>query len=233
MNGLCFFCQQPVEVVDFRLGEGVVVVRCPACGKEQRLSLSEASGDNSGAAASAFNPEPQAKAPAPPSGLQPASGAQPFEPAFEPPLGFCPKCVAPRPPAANSCPACGLVFGKALSTDVVPSAGLQASFRALGAHWEEAAAHVRFLHLAQKSGELAAAGRLYRIRLAQAPEDAVARASLEATVKMASAPVSVAAIKGVSVPLLEKGVRKKLLLMAVTFLGPSLLFLLVRLLGRN
>ena len=232
MNGLCPVCKQPLEVVDFRLSEGTVVVRCPACGKQQRLSLSEASGD-------ALAVAPLAKPPSVPpvgngSGSPGASGLGPFviETAFEPPEGFCPKCVAPRAPAAKSCPACGLVFGRPLAGDSTPSAGLQTAFRALAGTWDDGPAHVRFLHLAQQSGELAAAGRLYRIRLAQVPDDGVARASLEATVKMASAPVSVAAIKSAPVPMADKG-RKKLVLIAITFLGPSLLFILVRLLGRN
>lgn len=114
-----------------------------------------------------------------------------------------------------------------------PSAALLSAYAALAARWDDAPAHTRFLHLAAAGGELAAAGRLYRIRLAQAPGDGVARASLEATVKMASAPVSVAAIKSAPVAGATPGRRKKLLLVAVTFLGPSLLFALIRLLGRN
>lgn len=228
MNGLCPVCKQPVEVVDFRLGEGIVVVRCPACGKQQRLSLSEASGDGADVA----QPTPAAAAQAPSPRLA-RPGPSAIEPAFEAPAGFCPKCVARRTEAAKSCPSCGLVFGKLLASDSTFSLGLQTAFRALAAHWDEASAHLRFLHLAQESGELAAAGRLYRIRLAQAPTDAVAQASLEATVKLASAPVSVAAIKSAPVPGVNAGGRRKLVLMAITFLGPALLFILVRLLGRN
>jgi hypothetical protein len=229
MNGLCSACKQPVEVVDFRLGEGVVVVRCPACGKQQRLSLSEASGGTDAPA-----PAPEASVPS-----RAALSRPPFvqkvgiEPGFEPPPGFCPKCIAPRAPEAKSCPSCGLVFGKALSGDVKPSNALVTAFSALAAQWGEAPAHVRFLQLAAEHGELAAAGRLYRIRLAVAPEDAVARASLEATVKMASAAVNVAAIKSAPVAPAESVRRKKLILMAVTLLGPMLLFALIRLLVRN
>jgi hypothetical protein len=232
MNGLCLACKQPVEVVDFRLGEGIVVVRCSACGKQQRLSLSAASGD----------PE-QPPAPLPPvRGLRPPGAAPPaaapgqlgaIEPAFEVPAGFCPKCIAPRSAEAKSCPSCGLDFGKTLAGDVQPSSALVSAFSALAAQWAEAPAHVRFLHLAADRGELAAAGRLYRIRLAGFPNDAVARASLEATVKMASAPVSVAAIKSAPEGAAEALRRKKLLLMAATLAGPPLLFALIRLLVRS
>ncbi len=233
MNGLCSACQQPVEVVDFRLGEGIVIVRCTACGKQQRLSLSEASGAGDvpspqGPVAATVSPRVTASAPR----LQPAASAPRIEPLFAPPEGFCPKCVAPRAATATSCPACGLVFGNASGDELQPSKGLAAAFQALAGRWGEAPEHARFLHLAQASGELAAAGRLYRIRLAQAPADAVARASLEATVKMASAPVSVAAIKSAPTPE-QLSRRVKWVMVAVTLVGPSLLFALIRFLGRH
>jgi hypothetical protein len=231
MNGLCSACKQPVEVVDFRLGEGIVVVRCPACGKQQRLSLSEASGDLEAPAPALAKAAPEAPSAA--LNLPPPVRQAGMEPAFEPPAGFCPKCVAPRRPEAKSCPSCGLVFGKALSGDVTPSSALVSAFSALAARWGEAPAHVTFLQLAAERGELAAAGRLYRIRLAKVPQDAVARASLEATVKMASAAVNVAAIKSEPVSDAESRRGKKLILMAVTLFGPLLLFALIRLLVRN
>jgi hypothetical protein len=227
MNGLCSACQNPVEVVDFRLGEGVVLVRCPACGKAQRLSLTEASADT--AVAPLPKPSPALTSRDAPPPVSP--GAGPIEPDFEAPGGFCPKCISPRRAEAASCPSCGLVFAKALSQDFTVSSSLASAFRALAARWQEPPAHARFLQLAAETGELASAGRLYRIRMARTPEDMVARASLEATVKMASAPVSVAAIK--VAPGVDTGRHRKLLLMAMTFLGPSLLFLLVRLLGRH
>jgi hypothetical protein len=231
MNGLCSACKQPVEVVDFRLGEGIVVVRCPACGKQQRLSLSDASGEGESPTAAVEARPVHPPSAAPPSPTSPARQA-PVELAFEAPAGFCPKCIAPRSAEAKSCPSCGLDFSKALSGDVQPSAALRSAFSALSAQWADAAAHARLLHLARDLGELAAAGRLYRIRLAGAPQDGVARASLEATVKMASAPVSVAAIKSAPEGVAESTRRKKLLLVAATLFGPMLLFALIRLLGR-
>jgi hypothetical protein len=231
MNGLCSFCKQPVEVVDIRLGEGIVVVRCPACGKQQRLSLSEASGELEAPA-----PAAPAAAPLPrlasPSGPPPLRGVT-IAPAFEAPAGFCPKCIAPRAQGAKSCPSCGLDFAKAPSSDVKPSSALVSAYSTLAEQWGAAPAHVRFLQFAADRGELAAAGRLYRIRLAGFPDDAVARASLEATVKMASAAVNVAAIKSEPESAADSARKRKLILMAVTLLGPSLLFALIRLWVRN
>jgi hypothetical protein len=231
MNGLCSACKQPVEVVDFRLGEGIVIVRCTACGKQQRLSISEASGAGEGNAAAAPPVPVRPAAPKPSAPPPEAASAKAIEPLFEPPEGFCPKCVAPRAPGAKSCPACGLVFANAPAGELKPSAALTAAFTALAARWGEAPEHVRFLQQAEASGELAMVGRLYRIRLAQAPGDALARAFLAATVKMASAPVSVAAIKNTPTPAAVLGRRKKFILMAITLLGPGLLFAAIKFFG--
>jgi len=53
--------------------------------------------------------------------------------------------------------------------------------------------HEKFLQYAFNLDELARAGRLYRIKLANNPDDAQAKASLEAMVRMASTAASLAA----------------------------------------
>ncbi len=212
-----------MEVVDFRLDEGFVLVRCTACGQQERLSVSQASG------AAARPPPPQPPSP---------SGARPAAPAssagdFEVPRGFCPKCVSPRAEGATSCPACGLVFATAVVDSALkPSPPLADAWRALAAHWGDAAEHVRFLRQASAGGELAAAGHLYRIRLARAPGDAVARQSLEAAVKLASAPVSVAALRQDAASAPSRRRAKAVAMAAVLLLAPTLMFALLRLLGR-
>jgi hypothetical protein len=236
MNGLCQRCQQPVEVVDFRLAEGLVVVRCTACGTQQRLTLSEAGGTATAPpppASTGSRAAPSAVATAAPSKVQPPAQHLAIPVVLTPPSGFCPKCVAPRSETAAACPACGLVYARAAANDVQPSAELVRAFTVLAGHWDDASAHVRFLHQAAESGELAAAGRLYRIRLALAPTDALARSSLDATVKMASAPVSVAAIRSAPEVSVLSGSRKKIILVAITFFGPTLAFALYRLWVRN
>lgn len=227
MNGLCSACGQPVEVVDFRLDEGRVLVRCPACGKEQRLSLSDASGAEAGARpAGADVPPATQNAPSPPLTVgfaAPASPAQAIEPAFDPPPGFCPKCIAPRTSTATTCPACGLLFANYQPAEVQPSAALAAAWRELAAAWDEGAAHFKFLRLAAASEELAAAGRLYRIRLAQSPADALARGGVEATVKAASVAVSVRTIHREATLDAPKSRTRKLVVMGLVLLGPLLL----------
>jgi hypothetical protein len=227
MNGLCSACRQPVEVVDFRLDEGFVLVRCTGCGRQDRLSLSVSTG--AGASASVAPP------PAPsPAGAPQTEGPTSIEAAFEVPPGFCPKCVAPRAAGASSCPACGLVFATAVVDGTLkPSPPLADAWRALAARWTDGPEHVRFLRQAAAGEELAAAGHLYRIRLARAPEDAVARQSLEAAVKLASAPVSVAALRQDTAAAPSSRRAKAVAMAAVLLLAPTLMFVLLRLLGRR
>jgi predicted amidophosphoribosyltransferase len=220
MNGLCSGCGKPVEVVDFRLGEGLLLVRCPACGKEQRLSVS----------AEAPKPSASVKVPMASPSPAPPQAAAGFEALFDVLEGFCPKCVAPRVAEATSCPSCGLTFARAPAPDVYPSSALRADFHALVQKWGEEPAHGNFLQQAAANGELASAARLYRIRLAQAPSDAAAKAALEKAVRLASAPVSVEAIR--VAPKAEQQRQLKVFvlgLLCVVF--PGVLFLLFKLLG--
>jgi hypothetical protein len=224
MKGRCAACGQPVEVVDFRLDEGLVVVRCSACGKEQHLSLSPAPGEA---------PAPPSSPAWPPPPDPPALPAVPsIDPAVEPPPGFCPKCIAPRAPGGTICPACGLVFANFQPRDHQPPEALLAAWKALSARWGAEDEHTRFLQLAGAADGLAAAGRLYRIRLAQAPEDALARAGVEATLKMAAAPVAVAGLRRAPEPPPAARRKMKLAVVALVFLGPMVLvYVLLLLLG--
>jgi len=192
------------------------VVRCPACGKEQRLALAAAE-------------PPTGPAPGPGG---PAPAVRSIDPLVEPPPGFCPKCIAPRAPAATSCPACGLAFANSQPGDYRPPETVLEAWRALTARWGTEDEHARFLQVAGAADALAAAGRLYRIRLAADPEDALARAGVEATVKMASAPVAVAGLR--RAPELAPASRRKMKLavLALVFLGPMVLaYVLLSMLG--
>ncbi|WP_342376716.1 hypothetical protein NVS55_35900 [Myxococcus stipitatus] len=105
---------------------------------------------------------------------------------FTPPEGHCPKCVSVRRPTATSCSQCGLVYANFVAEDHTPSAELMAAWRALAARWEEWPEHERFLTMAMGQGELASAGRLYRVRLARVPDDAMAQRAREEVVRRAT-----------------------------------------------
>ncbi|MFP2930287.1 zinc ribbon domain-containing protein, partial [Pyxidicoccus sp. 3LG] len=105
---------------------------------------------------------------------------------FEPPPGFCPKCVAPRREGAESCGQCGLVYVNFIADEHRPSEALAGGWRALAERWEDWEAHDRLMTLALGRGELAMLGRLYRLRLAWAPDDPVAKRGLEEVVRRAT-----------------------------------------------
>ena len=109
------------------------------------------------------------------------------------PPGHCPKCITPRMPQALICNSCGLVFANFRAEEHQPSAALESAWRALEERWAKQDEHEKFLQMAFNMGELAKAGRLYRIRLAALPDDAQARTALESMVKMASTAATAAA----------------------------------------
>jgi hypothetical protein len=109
------------------------------------------------------------------------------------PPGHCPKCIAPRSREALLCPACGLVFANFRAEEHQPSAALESAWYGLEGRWEKSEEHEKFLQMAFNLDELAKAGRLYRIRLAQRPDDAQAKTALESMVRMASTAASLAA----------------------------------------
>ena len=109
------------------------------------------------------------------------------------PPGHCPKCIAPRTREATLCPACGLVFANFRAEEHQPSAALEAAWYGLAERWARPEEHEKFLQYAFNLAELARAGRLYRIKLANNPDDAQAKAALESMVRMASTAASLAA----------------------------------------
>ncbi|RKG99934.1 hypothetical protein [Corallococcus carmarthensis] len=93
---------------------------------------------------------------------------------FQAPPGHCPKCVAPVRDEAGACAACGLVYANFIPDEHQPSGALAGEWHALLETWHDWDAHDRLLSQAMGRGELAMAGRLYRMRLARAPGDALA-----------------------------------------------------------
>jgi hypothetical protein len=104
------------------------------------------------------------------------------------PEGSCPKCIGPRRSQATACPSCGLVFGKVSLSRLEPTPAVRELWAALLPRWEDPRAHRCFVQAAAAMGELAMAGRLYRIHLAKEPEDARAKEGLEQIVRLALLP---------------------------------------------
>jgi len=91
----------------------------------------------------------------------------------------CPKCGKKGSPEAAACPRCGLVFALWKEDSVVrPAANLDAAGEALWQltqqDWGNALRHEEFLKHCLQTDTLAAAGRLYRDRLDENPNDALA-----------------------------------------------------------
>jgi uncharacterized Zn finger protein (UPF0148 family) len=131
------------------------------------------------------------------------------------PPGHCPKCITPRTPQALICNSCGLVFANFRAEEHQPSAALESAWRALEDRWAKQDEHEKFLQMSFNMGELAKAGRLYRIRLAAVPDDVQAKAALESMVKMASTAATAAAKTDPAE--LQRNRRKVLAVSAVLF----------------
>lgn len=106
------------------------------------------------------------------------------------PEGHCPRCVTPRADAHASCPSCGLDFARVSLEALQPPTWLRERWVRTWARWGDDGLHADLLELATKNGELAALGRLYRLRLAQAPGDALAERARAEVVRRASLPLA-------------------------------------------
>ncbi|SEL28839.1 hypothetical protein SAMN05444354_105121 [Stigmatella aurantiaca] len=197
MRYLCDVCERLAPPASFRVELGVLVMTCARCGNESRARPEEAL---QGAVTQAQEPVPplqQRLTPVPvlkvvalrPSDEQVrgAAAVARSEDPFAVPPGFCPKCIAARREGAESCASCGLVYANFIPEEQRPSEALQAAWLAVLGRWDDRDAHDRLLSLAVGRGELAMAGRLYRIRLAQAPEDLYAQRGRDEVVRLASA----------------------------------------------
>lgn len=209
MKFQCEACERLVPLEVFRVEAGVLVVKCDRCGAESRARASTSASTSAAVVAAAAPPareapvtgaappEPTAapppaarssspalrvvRAPEAPAGVAPSDEAL-----FEAPPGYCPKCVAVRREGAVSCAQCGLVYVNFVADEHRPSGVLVDAWRGLAARWEDAEAHDRLLTLAMARGELAMVGRLYRLRLARVPDDALARRGRDEVVRRAT-----------------------------------------------
>ncbi|NVJ25353.1 hypothetical protein HUW62_29425 [Myxococcus sp. AM011] len=197
MKFQCEACERLIPLESFRMEGGGLVVQCQRCGAESRARASsqvvlsnEGSGSSQSASSEdASSPSLPARASSP--ALRVVRGATvpvtlDDESLFTPPPGHCPKCVSSRREVDTSCAQCGLVYANFLAEEHQPSEDLRGAWRSLAERWEEWEAHDRLLTLAMGRGELASAGRLYRVRLARAPDDAVAHRAREEVVRRAT-----------------------------------------------
>ncbi|HYO74289.1 MAG TPA: hypothetical protein VEU33_50270 [Archangium sp.] len=106
---------------------------------------------------------------------------------FMPPAGFCPKCIGVKKDGAVVCPYCGLDYARFKAEESRPSGAVASTWLGVVELWESKGAHDKVLALASERGELAALGRLYRIRLARNPEDTMAQRGREEVLRLAAA----------------------------------------------
>jgi hypothetical protein len=200
MRYLCDVCERLAPPAAFRVELGVLVMTCARCGQESRARPEEAL-----AAAVAQSSTSEEFQPAPPPRSTPAPSLKVVtlrpseeqvreaaalarsEDPFAVPAGFCPKCISVRKEGVASCAACGLVYSNYDPAEQQVSEPLRTSWLSVLERWDDRDAHDRLLSLAVGRGELAMAGRLYRIRLAQAPDDLYAQRGRDEVVRLASA----------------------------------------------
>lgn len=131
------------------------------------------------------------------------------------PEGHCPRCLAPRSPAARGCAGCGLDFLRVRAESLAPSTRLATAWNALQEAWEDSAAHQDFVRRAVAAGELSGAGRLYRLHLLHRPGDAHAQRALERMRQQALATWLTPKAAAVGEPRSPRGLRWLLLLLLV------------------
>ncbi len=189
MKFLCPACERLTAFSGFRADGDLLFLRCSRCGVESR---SRASADEDpiampGAQVARSIPAPALRGKvalaAIPTTELPAPSADPFSV----PDGYCPKCIAVRPVQSTSCAQCGLVFANFKPEELAPSPAIAEQFQHLLSNWGVIEEHDRLVHAALIQGELATVGRLYRIRLAHAPQDAYAARGRDEVLRLATA----------------------------------------------
>lgn len=225
MKLLCPACERLTEASGYRLDAGALLLRCSRCEVESASGIPPAEVRSEAPAPAAQEPRviplmPDMVTPA----VAPAETVSPDAPPageVDPlavPLDHCPKCIAPRGPEALACGQCGLVFSNFEPEEHRPSTSLLASWARLCERWSEAAGHDQFLRECMSRGELAPAGRLYRIRLAHVPGDALAQRGRDEVVRLAMSVATLSAPAGGRSPSATTGWKVGLgvLLAAVT-----------------
>jgi len=212
---LCEACERLIPPAAFRVEQGVLVMTCSRCGGDTRgdsplagvraeggVQLAQGAGWPEVGAQAPRWPEPARTegtaalnvVPLRPTGDQVRTAAELARSgdAFSVPQGFCPKCIGVRRESASTCPHCGLEFVNFRPEEHQPSPALEEDWLEVLQRWDDPAVHDRMLSKASARGELVSVGRLYRIRLAQVPEDLYARRGREEVMRLAAASASTA-----------------------------------------
>jgi hypothetical protein len=205
---LCSACERLTPVVGFRVEGAALLLRCGCCQSESQINVSAVEDPFL-----RFAPAPPRITPihfaaqvapveearpiftglrsVPPPSDEGAPEAEAgceldYDP-FTAPEGNCPKCIAVRTAEASTCVVCGLFFRKFHAEEHAPSEILAGMWRRLVTEWNDRELHDRVIKFAHGGGELASVGRLYRIRLARRPDDALALAGRADVLRRASA----------------------------------------------
>ncbi len=104
---------------------------------------------------------------------------------FAVPDSLCPRCASPRA-AADACPQCGVRFEGFDDALALPPRWLRDEWVALLRDWGNDAHHVQLRRKAQQLDALAEVGRLYRLRLAAAPDDPIAAEGRQDVLRLAA-----------------------------------------------
>ncbi|MBX5482671.1 MAG: hypothetical protein IRZ16_12655 [Myxococcaceae bacterium] len=206
MKFLCASCERQAAASSFRVEGDRLWLTCAHCGAEGTLELAGNSTPEPRPSASPPAPAapsaPPSKPPADPpansaarviplraveDAVQLAAEAAASDDPFAVPADRCPKCIGVRRPESETCPHCGLTFVNFRPEEVLPSAEVAEAFRTALAAWDDESRHEALVRLARERGELAAVGRLYRIRSVVAPMDPIAQRGREEILRRATA----------------------------------------------
>lgn len=208
MKWLCPGCERLSDLTSFQVDGGVLTAKCVSCGATTSATADDASSPPAPEPVRASAPPPAMISPPRPS-LQLASAAgasnvvalrNPTSDAvnaardsadgnpFAIPEGVCPKCLSPRPASALACPACGVAFANFDANAIPIPEWLRTQWIALLQRWDETSAHEKLRTRALETSELAALGRLYRLRLAWKPDDPIAARGRDEVLRLALIP---------------------------------------------
>lgn len=200
---LCPACERLLALTTFRLEGATLVVTCSGCGVESRVERAPESVSATGAA---FASRPVSQPPrvslaskegasnvvvlrtAGHDAVSKAAAAADQAP-FAVPDAVCPRCIAPRA-RAPECPHCGISFEKYEESMTMPPRWLRDDWVELLRDWGNEAKHALVRRKAQQLDALAAVGRLYRLRLAEVPEDPFAAEGRADILRLASVPIA-------------------------------------------